>query len=286
MKAFTYLRPGDGAEAVAMLREHGPDARIIAGGQSLLLALKDRSARPPVLVSLRGLPELSGVRADGDELVVGATTTYADLTRTRLPGWQATIAAVAGDLADRPVRTMGTIGGALCAADPRYDALTLVTGVGARLEVLSADGLRVLQPAEFFAPGGGTLLEPGEVLTAVRFPGVAAWDTVVFEKFRTRVFDAALASVLCAVRVDPAGTLTEVRLTVGAAVPVPVVALGTGSALVGSPAVDVDLDAVARAVVTEVLSDRDDSPTAQYARELVAALTRRALLRALPSPRS
>ncbi|MCU1604063.1 MAG: hypothetical protein JWP46_528, partial [Modestobacter sp.] len=74
--------------------------------------------------------------------------------------------------------------------------------------------------------------------------------------------------------------------TVGAAVPVPVVALGTGSALVGIPAVDVDVDAVARTVVAEVFSDRDESPAAQYARELVAALTRRALMRALPAPRS
>jgi carbon-monoxide dehydrogenase medium subunit len=286
VKAFTYLRPGDGAEAVALLREHGPDARVIAGGQSLLLALKDRSARPPVLVSLRGVPELAGVRVEGEELVVGATTTYAQLTRAELPGWQATIAAVAGDLADRPVRTMGTIGGGLCAADPRYDVLTLVTGAGARLEVLSSAGRRVLTPAEFFAPGGGTRLEPGDVLTAIRFPGTAAWDGVVFEKFRTRVFDAALASVLCAVRLGPDGALAALRLTVGAAVPVPVVAVQTGSALVGTSAADVDVDAVARDVVAEVLPGRGGAPAVQYARELVSALTRRALVRALAHPRS
>jgi carbon-monoxide dehydrogenase medium subunit len=285
VKAFSYLRPADGEEAVAMLRRH-PDARVIAGGQSLLLALKDRSARPPVLVSLRGVPGLSGIRTEGSELVVGATTTYAELTRAQLPGWQATIAAIAGDLADRPVRTMGTLGGALCAADPRYDALTLVTGVGARLEVLSVDGVRVLEPAEFFVPAGGTRLGPDDVLIAIRFPAVTTWDAVTFEKFRTRVFDAALASVLCAVRADPDGVLTEVQLTVGAAVPVPVVAVTTGAALVGRTAADVDVESVARGVVDEVLSGRGNAPAVQYARELVATLTRRALLRALPLPRS
>jgi carbon-monoxide dehydrogenase medium subunit len=285
VKAFSYLRPAGGAEAVAMLREH-PGARLIAGGQSLLLALKDRSARPPVLVSLRGVPELSGIRTEGSELVVGAATTYAELTRAQLPGWQATIAAIASDLADRPVRTMGTLGGALCAADPRYDALALVTGVGARLEVLSAEGVRVLAPADFFAPEGGTRLGPGEVLTAIRFPSVGTWDAVAFEKFRTRVFDAALASVLCAVRVGPDGALASVQLTVGAAVPVPVVAVTTGAGLSGRNATEVDVAAVARDVVTEVLSGRGDAPAVQYARELVAALTRRALLRALPTPRS
>jgi len=285
VKAFSYLRPADGAEAVGLLRAH-PGARVIAGGQTLLLALKERTAQPPVLVSLRGIPELSGIRTDGSELVVGATTTYAELSRAQLPGWQAGIAAVAGDLADRPVRTMGTLGGALCAAEPRYDALALVTGVGARLEVLAADGVRVLEPAEFFAPTGGTRLAAGDLLTAVRFPSTSTWDAVAFEKFRTRVFDAALASVCCAVRSDPDGTLAEVQLTVGAAVPVPVVAVTTGAALTGLQPAEVDVDAVARDVVTEVLSGRGNASAVQYARELVAALTRRALLRALPTPRS
>ena len=280
MKAFTYLSPGDSAEAVGLLRHHGPDARVIAGGQTLLLAMKDRSARPPVLVSLRGVPELTGIRTEGGELVVGAATTYAALSRAELPGWQAEIAAVAGDLADRPVRTMGTLGGALCAADPRYDMLTLVTGVDARLDVLSADGARTLQPEEFFAPGGGMTLRPGEILVAIRFPAASAFTAVAFEKFRTRTFDAALASVLCTVRVD-GGVLAGARLTVGAAVPVPVVAVRSAAALTGTPVADVDPHAVAADVVDEVFADAGGAPSTRYARELVSALVRRALVRAL-----
>ncbi len=180
--------------------------------------MKTRTARPAALVSLAGVAGLSGARlADSGELLVGATTTYAALTRAPLTGWHTEIAAIAGNLADRPVRTMGTIGGALCAADPRYDMLTLVTGTGARLEVLSPSGLRTLSPEQFFDSGGGTTLAPDEILATIRFPAADAFSRVVFEKFRQRTFDAALASVLCAATPD------TVRITVGAVRPVPVV---------------------------------------------------------------
>jgi carbon-monoxide dehydrogenase medium subunit len=284
VKAFAYFTPRGSEEAVGLLRQHGPDAQVIAGGQSLLLAMKDRSARPPVLISLAGVPELSVIRSEGDELVVGATTTYAQLSRANLPGWHAEIAAIAGNLADRPVRTMGTIGGALCAADPRFDMLTLVTGVGARLDILSSDGGRVVDAAAFLAGDSG--LEPGEILTAIRFPAVVTFDVVVFEKFRLRTFDAALASVLCAVRTDPEGRLADLRLTVGAATPVPVVAAQACAASLGGLAADVDIDDIAARVVDESLGGRGNAPAVQYSRELVFALTRRALTRALKTPRS
>jgi carbon-monoxide dehydrogenase medium subunit len=164
--------------------------------------------------------------------------------------------------------------------------LTLVTGVGARLQVLSSDGVSVLDADGFFSVDGGIRLGAAEILTAVRFPGVAAFDAVVFEKFRQRTFDAAVASVLCAVRSGPDGTLADLRLTVGAATPVPVQAVQTCAALLGRPAAGVDVAAVAAAVVEESLVGRGDSPSARYARELVSALTRRALTRALSTPRS
>lgn len=268
MKAFSYLTPGTAAEAVGLLGQHGPQAQVIAGGQTLLLAMKTRTARPAVLVSLAGVDGLSGVwLADTGELVVGATTTYAALTRAPLTGWHTEIAAIAGNLADRPVRTMGTIGGALCAAEPRYDMLPLVAGTGARLEVLASAGVRTLAPEEFFAPGGGTTLAPGEILAAIRFPAADAFTRVAFEKFRQRTFDAALASVLCAVRTDAAGR-AEARIAVGAVRPVPVLA---------SADVDADPEAEAARVAAEVLGTDGGTELVQYQRELVRALTARTL---------
>jgi carbon-monoxide dehydrogenase medium subunit len=286
VKAFTYLTPRGTAEAAGLLDTHGPGARVIAGGQTLLLAMKERAERPSVLVSLAGIPELSGVRAtDARELVVGATTTYAELTRAGFSGWHKEISAIAGNLADRPVRTMGTIGGALCAADPRFDMPTLITGVGAKLELAAPSGVRTLTPEEFFRPDGGTTIASNEILAAIRFPATEKFTSVVFEKFRQRTFDAALASVLCAVRVED-GTVTEVRITAGATTPVPVSAERSARRLTGSSPAEVDVDAVANSVVAEVLGGRGGSALVQYQSELVKALTRKALLSALTTARS
>ena len=286
MKPFSYLTPTGPEEVVRLLVEHGSAAQVLAGGQSLLLALKDRSARPSVLVSLESVG-LGGVcLADTGELVVGATTTYAALTTATLTGWHRVVAEMAGDLADRPVRTMGTIGGALCSGDPRYDMLALAVGTGAVLEVLSPDGVRLVAAEAFFRPTGGTVLGGDELLLAVRFPPVARFTAVAFEKFRRRTFDAALVSSFVALSVA-GGSVAGSRITVGAAVPAPVPAVHTAAALVGSPLPAVEAAAVARATADEVLGvPGAEPPLRQYQRQLVHALTRTALTRAVDHSRS
>ena len=288
MKPFTYLTPLAADEAVRLLDMHGAEARVIAGGQTLLLAMKTRAARPSVLVSLASVAGLSGVRIDGTgELVVGATTTYAELTRTELPGWHAEIAAAAGNLADRPVRTMGTIGGALCAAEQRFDMPALVTGLGATLEVLSPDGVRLVTPEEFFDPSGGTSLAATDLLLAVRFPALGRFSTVAFEKFRQRTFDAAIVSSLCALHTDQAGTVTDARITIGAATPVPTAAVQSAAALVGRSTADIDPTEVGDAVAVELRrSQPADSPMVQFQTELIKSITRKALTRACTTSRS
>ncbi|MCW2849259.1 MAG: molybdopterin dehydrogenase FAD-binding protein [Marmoricola sp.] len=288
MRAFTYLTPSAPTEVVEMLDAHAPDARVIAGGQNLLLGMKDRSDSPAFLVSLGGVSELEGVRAaDSGELVIGAATTYATLARMEFTGWHAEIASVCGNLADRPVRTMGTIGGAACAADPRYDIPALVTGVGASLEVLSAQGVRTIEPSDFFLEGGGTSLQPGDLLTAVRFPATEAFTTVVFEKFRQRVFDAALASTVLALRVGD-GVIEDLRLTVGATTPRPTVCVTSTAGLIGQPVDAIEPVLVADAAAIEVLGPEtsNDPPHLRYQRELIKSVTRRALIRATAIPRS
>lgn len=288
MRAFTYLTPSGAAEAVELLDAHAPDARVIAGGQNLLLGMKDRSDSPAVLVSLVGVPELRGVRlADSGELVVGAATTYATLARTAFTGWHSEIAAVCGNLADRPVRTMGTIGGAVCAADPRYDIPALVTGVGATMEILSAQGMRSVEPSDFFLEAGGTSLQPGDLLTAIRFPASEAFTSVVFEKFRQRVFDAALASSVFALRVGD-GVIADLRLTVGATTPRPAVCVTSTAGLIGQPVDAIEPALVADAAAIEVLGREtsNDPPHLRYQRELLKSVARRALIRATVTPRS
>jgi carbon-monoxide dehydrogenase medium subunit len=280
VKPFTYLTPTDTAEAVALLDRHAPTARVIAGGQSLLLAMKDRSQRPGVLVSVASLADLSGVSvADNGELVVGAAATYARLMTAQLSGWHQEIGAMAGNLADRPVRTMGTIGGALCAAESRFDMPALVLGVDATLDIVSATGTRPVAAEDFFLISGGTSLAPNELLSAVRFPATDRWTAVAFEKFRQRTFDAALTSALCGVRIEDAA-VAEVRITIGATTPVPRVCHNSATPLIGTAPADVDADAVAHAVADEVLPQAADDIT-RYRHELIVSLTRRALTRAL-----
>lgn len=282
MKAFSYLAPGCAEEAIALLVQHGADARVIAGGQSLLLGMKDRTERPKVLVSLAGIADFRGVHVSRvGELVVGATTTYAQLTRLALTGWHTEISAMAGNLADRPVRTMGTIGGALCAADPRYDMLTLVVGAGAYLEVLSPSGVRSMTPQQFFLAEGGIAIGSAEILVAIRFPAAAEFGSVAFHKFRQRTFDAAVVSAFCAVRLGPGDVIAEIRLAVGAATPVPVLAATSTADLVGRPPGKIDVAAVADAAAVEVLGASAPSNTVTYHRELIKALSRKALSGAL-----
>jgi carbon-monoxide dehydrogenase medium subunit len=288
LKPFTYFTPSDCDEAVRLLDQFSPGARLIAGGQTLLLAMKTRSERPRVLVSLAGISDLSVVGTDvSGQLVVGATTTYAALTHAKFSGWHREISAMAGNLADRPVRTMGTIGGALCSGDPSYDMPTLVMGVGARLEILSPAGVRTLTPEEFFGIDGGITIASNEILTSIRFPSKDVFTAVVFEKFRQRTFDAAVVSALCATRIDSDGAVAEARITIGAATPTPTQAIMSARELIGVPVADIDPAAVAVAVSQEVLGDPSaDSDLVQYQRELIKALTRKALLRALTTSRS
>jgi carbon-monoxide dehydrogenase medium subunit len=284
VKPFTFLAPRALDEAVALLDEHGPDARVIAGGQSLLLALKDRLDRPSVLVSLGGVTDLrSWHYTDTGELEIGAATTYATLARADLRGWHAEIAAVAGNLADRPVRNMGTIGGALCQAEPRFDMPALAVALGAEVETVSAAGV-VRRPAdELFRPAGGTVLGPGEILTRIRIPAPETYSAAAFEKFRYRVFDAALVSAACVLRLD-GDRVSGARLVVGAVRPTPVLVSGVG---VGGAPTGADIEEIARAVADEVLPAAEATSRLQrYQRELIGVLTARAVTRALDQARS
>jgi carbon-monoxide dehydrogenase medium subunit len=288
MRPFTYLTPGDAAEAVQLLDAHAPDARVIAGGQNLLLGMKDRTDSPAVLVSLGGVPELRGVRtAESGELVIGAATTYATLARTSFEGWHSEIAAVCGNLADRPVRTMGTIGGSACSADPRYDVPALVTGADATLEILSLGGLRTVGWSEFFLETGGTSMQPGDLLMAIRFPPRERFTAVAFEKFRQRVFDAALASTACAIRVSD-GVVVDLRLAIGATTPRPTLCVNSTAGFVDQPVQALDPVLVADAAATEVLGPEasTDTPHVRYQRALIRSVTRQALDRAIDTPRS
>ena len=276
MTPFTYLRPAGVDEAVAMLGANGPGVKIMAGGQSLLLALKERQLRPTHVLSLAGVPGLSDCTITaGGGLRIGAAATYASLAGQMLGGWHAIIGAVAGNLADRSVRNLGTIGGAVCQADPRYDMPTLLTVADASLVLVSARGERVLGAADFFAAAGGTHLAADEMLARIEFPAAARFSHVGFEKFRHRVFDAAIVTTALAWRIAPDGTIGEVRLVAGGVAKSPLRAHAAEQALAGRVPHEADAGTIAAAASDEILPAAGASTRHQkFQSELMKSLFR------------
>jgi len=168
---FRYDRPATLAALLRLIDDAGPEARIIAGGQSLGPMLNLRVVQPGWLIDITAVPELKRARRDGDVLVIGACVTHADIEDGRIGEPKGgPLARIARGIAYRAVRNRGTIGGSLCHADPAADWVTTLPALGASVELASAAGTRLL-PVEAFVTGAlTTALQPGEILTAVRVP--------------------------------------------------------------------------------------------------------------------
>jgi carbon-monoxide dehydrogenase medium subunit len=191
---FDYARADSADAALALLAEHGDEAKLLAGGQSLLPLMKLRLAMPAVVVDVSRVAELRYVRRDGDVVAIGALTRHADVARdevvrTELP----MLAHVAGLVGDPQVRHRGTIGGSLAHADPSADLPTALVALGASYVVQGPNGERVVDADQFATGFLETVLEPDELLTEIRVPvGILGWG---YEKFTRRAIDWATVAV-------------------------------------------------------------------------------------------
>ena len=282
MKPFTYVRPSSIVEAVDSLAESNGDTRVLAGGQSLLLAMKDRLERPSVLVSLQDIPEIRGITytATGT-LEIGAATTYRELEEAPLrTGSHELLPTVAADVADVPVRRMGTVGGALCQADPTFDFPLAAVVTGAEVDLASGDGTRTLGVEHFLNGPFQTARRPDEVLTTIRFPASDPAARFGFVKHRLRRFDSALVSVACLLSVD-GDKVTSARIAYGAVGPTPLRLTGVEDLLVGNEVSD-ELAREAGAVAAAAVEVTTTNPVfqASYRREVLPTILARALLAA------
>jgi aerobic carbon-monoxide dehydrogenase medium subunit len=192
---FDYVTADSAAHAVELLATHGEDAKLLAGGHSLLPMMKLRLAAPEVLIDIARVPELSGITTDGDEIVIGATTRHADLAASELIRAQAPLLAHAASLIGDPqIRHRGTIGGSLAHADPAADLPMALVALGGSVEVRGPDGSRRVAADDFFTGFFETALDEGELVTAVRVPRQpgAAWG---YQKFVRRANDWAIVGV-------------------------------------------------------------------------------------------
>ena len=264
--AFDYVRVESVPEAIAALTEHGEDAKLLAGGHSLLPLMKLRLATPSVLVDLGRVPDLSYVRDEGDHVAIGALTRHHDVNHDPVLAQHVPLLALmAGKVGDPQVRHRGTIGGSISHGDPASDLPAAVLALGGSLVAHGPNGERVIPASEFFLGFLETALAPDEVLTEVRVPKAPGGHA--YQKFVRRAQDWAIVGVAVA----RANGNVGVSLVNMGAVPVRASAVEAALAQGASAA-----DAAERADEGTDPS-ADNNASAEFRRHLAKVLTRRAL---------
>ena len=211
---FEYRAPGSVSEALATLAEHGDDAKALAGGQSLVPMLAMRLSRPRVLVSLKHLGELSGIRRRDGVLAIGAMTRHYEVEESREVAVACPLLAEAIRLVGHPtIRSRGTVGGSIAHADPAAELPAVLAALGGRVRLASSRGERVV-PVEDFVQGMlTTAARPDELLTEIELPALEAEGRGdAFEEVARRHGDFALAGAAVALTVDAGGRVTEARI--------------------------------------------------------------------------
>jgi aerobic carbon-monoxide dehydrogenase medium subunit len=277
---FEYTRPSSLAEAVQALAGGGEDAKVIAGGQSLLSLLRLRLAYPDLLVDIGGLSELRGVRDAGDALVVGALTTHYEVIRDSLVREHCGLLAQAtATVADPAVRHRGTIGGSLAHGDPAGDLPAVIAALDATLLVTGPAGEREIAAADFFLDYLSTALTPGEILTGIRIPKLGPGWGYRYEKFQLSAQDWAVVGVAALARRDN-GQVAEARIGLTNMGTVPVRARAAEAAAAGAEASREALAAAGRQAAEGTDPPDDLRAAPDYRRHLARVLTGRALAKA------
>ncbi|MFF7898620.1 FAD binding domain-containing protein [Streptomyces sp. NPDC007920] len=276
--AFDYARPTSIGEAVRTLTEAGDEAKVLAGGQSLLPLLRLRLAFPELVVDIGRIPGLRGVREDGGMLAIGALTTHHDVVHDPLVRRHAGLLAQATEtVADPAVRHRGTLGGSLAHADPAGDLPAVALALDAELVAEGPGGRRTIPAREFFADYLQTALAPDELLVEVRVPKREGWG-YRYEKFHRVAQSWAMVGVAALVRRDD-GRIAETRIGLTNMGATPLRAAAAEEALAGAG----DADAVARAARSAAEGtrpSRDASASPEYRAHLARVLTKRAVLAA------
>ena len=280
---FDYLAPSTLEDALAALAEHGDDAKIIAGGQSLLPVLRMRLNAPELIIDLGKIEALRGVRDDGDAIVIGAMTRHIDVLNDPLVKENAFVITKAVEqLADPQVRHRGTFGGALAHADPAGDLGAPCLALDAQFVIAGPGGERTVEAVDFFVDLFATAIEEGEILTEVRIPKRAGWGAH-YEKFVRVAHQWPIVAVAAAVKVahtDAGATISEARVGLTNMGSTPLRARSVEQALIGQPPTDAAVRQAAASAAEGTNPPSDLNGDADYRRHLVTVLTRRAVLAA------
>ena len=276
---FEYLAPTTVEEAVAALAQHGDDAKVLAGGQSLLPVLRMRLNAPEVVIDLGRIESLRGIRDDGDAIVIGAMTSHSDVASDPLVAEHALLVSKAmAEVADAQIRHRGTFGGALAHADPAGDVGAPALALGAEFVIQGPDGSRTVGADDFFVDLFETAIADGELLTEVRIPKHTGWGAT-YEKFVRVAHQWSIVAIAATVRAE-GGTIVEARVAMTNMGSTPLRARGVEEALAGQPATDEAVRAAAAQAADGANPPTDLNGDADYRRHLATVLTRRAVLSA------
>ena len=254
---FEYAKPGSLEEVFDLLDRHGDDARILAGGQSLLPTLNMRLSEPVVLIDITGMDELRGIAATGDMLRVGALARHSEIKASRdVAEFTPLLSQAVSFVAHPAIRNKGTFGGSLALADPAAELPACVVALDARMVIAGGKGERKVAAADFFLGLYETVLKPGELLVAVEIPVQRPGYRSGFSEFARRSGDFAISGLAAHARFE-GGVMSDVRLVYCGVDIKPVRAVKAGRALEGKPFSD-DAVAEAAALLAEDLDPPDD----------------------------
>ena len=281
--ALDYHAPVTLEAALALLETHGEEARILAGGQSLVPTMAFRMARPGVLVDINRIPALAYARAEGDALRIGALARHAWFEKPLVAGpLGRLLPQVAHHIAHAPIRMRGTFCGSLAHADPASEWCATTLALGGTLVLVGPDGSRDVAAQDWFQGVFTTAIAPGEILAEVRLPLLADDWRCGFAEFSRRAGDFALTMAVVAVRIE-AGSVRDARIALGGIGGTPVLAPAAATSLIGQAPGPSAARLAATQAAAECDPQEDIHAPAAYRRDLVGAMVRRALEAAFAS---
>jgi carbon-monoxide dehydrogenase medium subunit len=279
--AFDYFAPSTLPEAIALLQQHGEDAKILAGGHSLIPLMKLRLAEPAYLIDINRIGGLAYIKEEEGELRIGALTREADLdasalVRVRYP----LLADTARVIADPLVRNMATVGGNLAHADPANDHPATMLAYGARVVATGPRGERIIPITDFFVGLFATALAPDEILTEIRIPMPSSRSSGAYVKLERKVGDYATAAVAVQITLDAGGACEYAGVGLTAVDSTPIKAARAEAELRGRALDDANIRAAAQIASEECDPTADLRGSVEYKRAMVKELTKRALTKA------
>ncbi|MCH9044603.1 MAG: xanthine dehydrogenase family protein subunit M [SAR324 cluster bacterium] len=279
--AFEYYAPGSVAEAIALLKTHGDEAKILSGGHSLIPLMKLRFASPAVIIDINGIPGLDYVKEEGGFLKIGALAREASLESSPVVQQKfPLIADVVKVIADPQVRNRATVAGNLAHGDPANDHPAVMLALGAEVELTGPGGSRTLPVSEFFVDLLETALTPEEVLTEIRVPVPPAGSGGAYYKIERKVGDFATIAVGSQVTLDSGGRVTAAGIGLTNAATTPIKATDAEAYLVGKSLDDATLEEAGRLAMAMSDPSSDSRAPAAYKKAMVKELTIRTLKRA------